>query len=213
MGAKFGPLRHYLGAMRMAWTAGCFGFALAAGAQSGEHPFLESYDLTVQEGRVLVQWVMQGGATCDGSAVERSTDGERFETVHRLEGLCGDPAVPVPYSWADADPPELSTLHYRIAFAAEGRSSVKRVRFDQLNRSTHRLYPSPTAGPCSLLLRVPESARVDLRIFDAQGRPVMERRGAAGRWHAIDLTGHAAGLYTVVAVAEGQRFDARVVKE
>lgn len=199
--------------MRIAWLSAGLGFTLAAAAQSGEHPFLESYELAVQEGRVLVQWVMQGGATCDGSAVERSTDGERFETVHRLEGLCGDPAVPVPYSWADADPPELSTLHYRIVFAAEGRSSVKSVRFDQLNRSTHRLHPSPTAGPCSLLLRVPESARVDLRVLDAHGRPVMERLGAVGRRHAIDLSGHAAGLYSVVAIADGRRFDARVVKE
>jgi hypothetical protein len=187
-------------------------FALPGKAQSDEHPFIESFTLTVQEGRVLVQWTMKGGSTCDGSTVERSADGETFVPVHRIEGLCGDPEVAVPFSWADADPPELSTLCYRIVFAAEGRSSVKSVRFDQLNRSELRLYPSPTDGLSTLLLRVSASAQVELRVSDANGRLVIERLKQVGRSHVIDLAGFAAGSYAVTAIADGQRFDARVVK-
>lgn len=182
-------------------------------AQAEEHPFIESFTLSAQEGRVLVQWVMKGGSTCDGSMVERSTDGEAFVPVHRIEGLCGDPEVAVPFNWADADPPELSDLYYRIVFAAEGRSLPQQVRFDQLNRSTHRVYPSPTDGLVRVLLRMPLSAQVDLRVFDARGVLVLERLAQPGRTHEIDLTGFAMGSYQVVAIADGQRFDARVVKQ
>ncbi|HRD53274.1 MAG TPA: T9SS type A sorting domain-containing protein [Flavobacteriales bacterium] len=182
-------------------------------AQAEEHPFIESFTLAAQEGRVLLEWTMKGGSTCDGSMVERSTDGENFLPVHRIEGLCGDPEVAVHFSWADADPPELSDLYYRIVFAAEGRSLPQQVRFDQLNRSTHRVYPSPTDGMVRLLLRVPLSAQVDLRVFEANGGLVLERLAQTGRSHEIDLTGFAAGSYQVVAIADGQRFDARVVKQ
>lgn len=198
--------------MRRALAALLLVSVLRASAQTDEHPFLSAYSLQVQEGRVMVQWVMQGGSTCDGSSVERSTDGAHFIPVHRIEGLCGDPEVAVPFSWSDAEPPELSTLYYRIAFANEGRSSVKSIRFEQLNRSSLRLYPSPTDGLSTLLLRVPQSAQVDLRVFDAHGRQVMERLQQLGRSHPLDLSPFAAGVYQVVAIADGERFEARVVK-
>ncbi|MBK9177466.1 MAG: T9SS type A sorting domain-containing protein [Flavobacteriales bacterium] len=178
-----------------------------------EHPFIESFTLTVQEGRVLVQWVMKGGSTCDGSEVERSTDGETFSVVHRIEGLCGDPEVPVSFSWADAAPPELSTLFYRIQLGTEGRSSVKQVRFDQLTSSAQRFYPSPTSGETSLLLNIPASAQVELVIADAAGRVVLQRAGLVGRSHALDLRHLPAGAYTYVAEADGRRFAGRFVKE
>lgn len=177
-----------------------------------EHPYIESFTLTVQEGRVLVQWVMKGGSTCDGSEVERSLDGVHFSRVHRIEGLCGDPSVAVPFLWADAEPVELSTLHYRIVFGTEGRSSVKSVRFGQLTTSAQRFFPSPTEGMATLLLNVPASASVTLEIFDAGVRLASRSEQMVGREHALDLRGLPAGAYTYVAVADGRRLVGRFVK-
>jgi hypothetical protein len=182
-------------------------------AQPVEHPFIETYALTVQEGRVLVEWVMKGGSTCDGSAVERSIDGVNFIVAHRIEGLCGDPDVPVPFSWADADPPELSMLHYRIEFGTEGRSSVKSVRFDQLTRTEQRFYPSPTQGPATLLLNVPAGTVMDVSLFDAAGHLVMLKAGLVGRSQPLDLSRLPAGSYSYLAVADGRRFYGRFVRE
>lgn len=187
--------------------------AMNGSGQSGEHPFIESFELAVQEGRVLVQWVMKGGSTCDGSAVERSIDGVSFDVVHRIDGLCGDPSVAVPFSFADEDPPELSTLHYRIELGSEGRSSVKSVRFEQLTRSEQRFFPSPTRGEATLLLNVPQGEAVELRVIDAGGRVVMERDGLTGNRHALDLHDLGAGVYSYVAVTDGRRFSGRFVKQ
>lgn len=182
-------------------------------AQGEEHPFIESFTVAVQEGRALVHWVMKGGSTCDGSAVERSVNDGPFAVAHRIEGLCGDPDTPVAFSWADEDPPELSTLRYRIQLGTEGRSSVKTVRFEQLTRSAQRFYPSPTSGPATLLLRVPSSARVAIAITDAAGRTVLRREGVHGPRHELDLRQLPAGAYAYAAEADGQRFTGRFVKE
>lgn len=190
------------------------GLLLAFGlrAQEEAHPLLAGFAVSAQEGRVLVEWVMRGGSTCDGAAVERSVNGGDFTVVHRIEGLCGDPAFEVPYSWVDGDPPELSELRYRIDFADQGRSADKAVRFRQLTRSDLRLYPSPTTGAATLLLRAPAAAKVDLRVLDAAGSVVWEGLGLTGREHAIDLSGQAAGIYQVTAVVEGRRLVGRLVK-
>lgn len=189
----------------------CTGALRAQGGE--EHPFLASFTVVPQEGRVLVEWVMRGGSTCDGAAVERSANGGPFAVVHRIEGLCGDPAVEVPFAWVDADPPELSELRYRIVFADQGRSSEKGVRFQQLTRSDLRIYPTPTAGAATLLVRASAAARVHLRVLDAAGRLVLEQPGLTGREHAIDLSGQAAGVYQVVALVDGRRLEGRVVKQ
>lgn len=186
--------------------------ALHLRAQPEEHPFIESFSATVQEGRILLHWVMKGGSTCDGSAVERSVNGGPFAVVHRIEGLCGDPEVAVPYAWADDSPPELSTVSYRIALANEGRSTERTVEFRQLLTSEHRVYPSPTEGVATVLLRVPLSARVDLVVRDGAGRVVLRQEGRSGREHRLDLGPLPSGTYTYEAVADGRPYLGRVVK-
>lgn len=182
-------------------------------AQESEHPFIESFTLTVQEGRVQVDWVMKGGTSCDGSEVERSLNGVDFVRVHRIEGICGDPGVPVAFTWVDESPVELSTLHYRIVFGSQGRSSVKSVRFDQLVASGQKFFPSPTTGPATLLLKVPASAKVDLLVVDATGRVMLRREGLVGARHELELSGFAAGTYSYVANADGLRFEGRFVRQ
>lgn len=185
----------------------------AASGQEVEHPFIKTFELTVLDGRILVTWTMQGGSTCDGSEVLRSTNGVDFTPVHRLEGICGDAALDVPYLWMDASPPELSTVSYRIRLGLEGYSSVKSVAFAQLTTSDQRFFPSPMRDEATLLLNVPASARVDLLIFDMAGRVVLEQEGRTGREHRIVLPGARPGLYGYVARADGRGFQGRFMKE
>ncbi len=182
-------------------------------AQDDEHPFIKSFDLTVLDGRILVAWTMQGGSTCDGSEVLRSTNGVDFTAMHRIDGICGDAQFDVPYTWMDDAPPEFSTVYYRIRLGPEGVSSIKSVDFDQLITSEQRFFPSPMRDEATLLLNVPASARVDLMIFDMSGRIVWEREGLVGREHRVQIPGARAGVYGYVARVEGRTFQGRFVKE
>ena len=186
---------------------------LQAHAQDGEHPFIKTFTLTVLDGRVQVDWTMQGGSTCDGSEVLRSTDGVMFEVVHRIDGICGDPILDVPFGYRDDAPPELSRIYYRISLGIEGLSSIKYVDFAQLTDSEQRFFPSPVGNTATLLLNVPGSARVDLRIMDAGGRAVWQGNGLVGQRHELDLGFLRAGVYLYVADVAGRRFQGRFVKE
>lgn len=186
---------------------------VAGTAQEGEHPFIKSFTLTVLEGRVQVDWTMQGGSTCDGSEVLRSTDGVNFQAIHRIDGICGDPIFDVPFGYRDDDPPELSRLFYRINLGLEGQSSIKFVDFAQLTESQQRFFPSPVRNTATLVLNVPGSARVDLLLFDMGGRQVWARNGLVGKQHELDLSFLHAGVYLYVAEVAGRRFQGRFVKE
>jgi len=189
------------------------GFTSNVCAQSDEHPFIRTFTLTVLDGRVQVDWTMQGGSTCDGSEVLRSTDGVGFSVIHRIEGICGDPILDVPFGYRDDSPPELSRIYYRINLGLEGYSSIKFVDFAQLTESQQRFFPSPVRTTATLVLNVPGSARVDLGIFDMGGRSVWERKGMVGREHMLELGFLQAGVYLYVADVAGRRFQGRFAKE
>jgi hypothetical protein len=178
-----------------------------------EHPFIASYTLTELDGAIRIEWVLQGGSTCNGQEVERSTDGLSFQPVHRILGICGDPTVAVPFSWADTAPPEFSTVHYRIKLGFDGYSSVKTIVFDQLITSDQRFFPSPMRDEATLLLNVPATSTVQLSIWDAAGHLLQQHGALPGPALHIALPGHGPGVYTYVAISEGRTFTGRFVKE
>lgn len=181
-------------------------------AQEVEHPFIGSFELRVLDGSIHVSWTMQGGSTCDGTEVMRSSDGQHFEAVHRMEGICGDAISDLPFAWIDRSPPEFRTVYYRIKLGAEGSSSVKSVNFAQLTAGDQRFFPSPMQERATLVLNVPASARVDLLIVDMAGRVVLEQAGLLGRSHSIELPQARAGMYAYIARSEGRSFQGRFIK-
>jgi hypothetical protein len=177
-----------------------------------EHPFIAAYELTVFDGGIRIDWTIQGGSTCNGQDVERSTDGIDFTQVHRIEGICGSTSEPLPYGWVDDAPPEFSTVYYRVKLGSDGYTSVKSVLFNQLTTSDQRFFPSPMADEATLLLNIPSSASFDLIVWDAAGRVVFQRAGVQGNHIRFGLPGVAAGAFSYQASSEGRLFKGRFVK-
>jgi hypothetical protein len=144
--------------------------------------------------------------------VERSSDGLAFTSVHRIEGLCGDPFIARSYGWFDPAPPEFSTVFYRVKLGFDGYSSVKSVRFDQLVTNDQLFFPNPANDQATLVLNLPASSRVDLQVFDAEGRLVIERKNHPGPLFDLELEALGTGLFTYLAISNERRFIGRFVK-
>ncbi len=190
-----------------------YGTLFAADLSAQEHPFITHYSLTEISGGINIEWTLQGGSTCNGQDIERSVDGLRFEAVHRILGICGDPEVAVSFNWLDIAPPEFSTVHYRIKLGSEGYTSIKTVVYEQLVNSDQRFFPSPMRDEATLLLNVPIGAMVDLQIWDAGGKLVLDRRSVAGPKLDLFLPNLRGGVYSYNATSQGKRFKGRFVKE
>lgn len=186
--------------------------AVTTVASAQEHPFLADHQLTELEGGIRIDWTILGGSTCDGQEVERSNDGLSFSAVHRIDGPCGDPFIPRSYGWFDPAPPEFSTVFYRVKLGFDGYSSVKSVRFDQLVISDQLFFPNPANDQATLVLNLPASSRVDLQVFDAEGRLVIERKNHPGPLFDLELEALGTGLFTYLAISNERRFIGRFVK-
>lgn len=176
-----------------------------------EHPFIAHYELSELSGGIRVDWTIQGGSTCNGQEVERSSDGINFTEVHHIAGICGDPTNAVSYQWFDASPPELSTVFYRIQLGFEGYSSVKSLEYEQIETSDQRFFPSPMNEVATLLLKVPIGTAVDLSVWNSNGQLVHQRTNIGGKVDLV-LPGLRAGVYSYRALSDGKVFSGRFVK-
>ena len=178
-----------------------------------EHPFLSNYTLTELPNGVLVNWTIQGGSTCDGQEVQRSSDSLNYVPIHTIQGICGSPDAITPYTWFDAAPPELSTFYYRIKLGFDGFSSVKSVFYGQLNSSDQRFYPDPAHDAAKLVLNVPLNMPVDLLVWNSQGTLVLQRTSMPGPELDVPVETLPAGPYIYRATTKaGRKFQGRFFK-
>ena len=191
------------------------GLSLLCGqwARAQEHPFLSAFTLTENTASITLDWTLVAGSTCAGTKVERSQNGVDFTVVHEIFGVCGAIEQPVDYSWIDPAPPEFSAVYYRLQLGVNGSSSIQSLVFDQLVTTEQRAYPSPTADEVTIAVRLPQQAKVDIRLYDARGALVLERLGMNGPVHTLSLAAKSAGVYLYDVENDGRHFRGRLVLE
>ncbi len=178
-----------------------------------EHPFLGAFSVEEVDGGVRVAWTIMAGGTCDGQDVMRSTDSVHFTSVHRIDGLCGDPEEPVSFAWSDAAPPELLRVYYRIKLGYADYSSVKWLDVDQLIEREQVVFPSPASDRVTLVFHAPLNTEIFLRVHAVDGSCVRAHDTRGAPRLEVDIAGLAPGLYVYAALAGGKRFTGRFVKE
>jgi lysophospholipase L1-like esterase len=94
---------------------------------------------------------------------------------------------------------EPTTTWYRAAEVGTGME-------ERFSTNSLLLYPNPTGG--LLQLELPDEGIAQVRVFDAEGRMVLQ---VHDRW--LDLRGIPSGLYAVEVILEGKRWMGRVVRE
>ncbi|WKZ67962.1 MAG: FG-GAP-like repeat-containing protein [Flavobacteriales bacterium] len=139
--------------------------------------------------------------------IERSTDGLAWSEAGRLPAA-GHSQQVIEYTWRDAAPSSFATVYYRLRQVdLDGQEEVLAVLPMEACGGTDLelvVLPNPTDGPVEL--RWPpqdEAAGIsELRVLDAHGRVLRsERVNAQALWTTMDLSGLAAGVYSIIGIS------------
>ena len=107
----------------------------------------------------------------------------------------------------------MRTAYNRIALGIEGLCSVKSVNLIAFFGADHHTFPLPIGEKDTLMLVVAGSAQVELFLFGAIGMLLLERSGLKRSEHQIELLDGAPGVDLYLALAGGQGFRGRLVRE
>jgi hypothetical protein len=153
------------------------------------------FTATAKGHEVQLQWATASELNNAGFHVERSSDGERFESIAQVEGM-GTSNTMTQYEAIDSAPlPGLS--YYRLRQTdLDGATTVSAVVPVVMSAGRWVAYPNP-ANSVITLSGGTDTGTARAEVYDVQGRRVLQNAFPGGAF-TFDLTALPAGLYHVL---------------
>lgn len=160
-------------------------------------PYLNSFSLSEINGKVYLQWIIASGNTCDGVYVYRSADGENFEEIGKIGGICGSPYSAVSYDYWDSLPLLNTTSYYRLELGNLGFSDILAVQLFDFSKNPYQIIPHPATAETVIYFDNPSLELFTLQIFYQNGQQLYEAQ-TASREFKLKQAQLDAGLYVFV---------------
>lgn len=158
------------------------------------HPILRTFNATLVGDDVRLNWIITGGETCSGIVIQRSLDGLFFETIGKIDGICGSPDVDVPYVFVDPAPAENQQNTYRLELGTQGYSDVRSVEFVPLNNQGFNVRYDIVSRTATIFFQNDLNDRVDFALYSINGAKVAEGF-TNGNSIALDIYNHARQIF------------------
>lgn len=173
-------------------SLGCW--MLLGSAYTQDVPEIGYFNLSTGEGKVYLSWQLKAGATCFGITVHRSADGQFFDPIGGIEGVCGDLSKPESYNFVDEDPPVNQRVFYRLELGLGNFTEIRYVDVVDLGDESYQVRPNPVATNARIIFANPQKEESTLHVLNLQGQTIYRQSTRLDHFdiHARDLS---AGLY------------------
>jgi len=208
------------------WTPGGSGFNLAWNLTNGASldcsvtplPIeLLSFSAKAAKGEVKLAWITAAEINNDYFTIERSRDGENFESIIVVDGA-GNSTQQLLYQSIDGEPLN-GISYYRLKQTDyDGKfsySDVVPVRFDA-KQELFYLQPNPARDRVEVVFTASEDGRNHIRVTNYNGQIVYDRETdvhAGVNRHPVDIGSLPSGIYFVTLENEVEILQMRLVKD
>lgn len=175
------------------------------------------FTATAQGGQALLQWHTTGDENGGYYVVQRSRDGQAYDSLATIASSGGSPSSTHTYAFTDPDPIK-ALNYYRIRqVSADGRSvysSAVQLSFLQ-NGFSAVLLPNPVRGDVKMRLQTDRATSVQIRVSDAMGHILFSRQQElvpGSSVYTIPVKGLTAGTYFVIIHFSNTRITKKFIK-
>ncbi len=158
------------------------------------HPILRYLTINLIEDEIRLNWVITGGNTCSGIRIQRSDDGQFFETIGEIDGVCGSPDVDVPYVFMDTNPLPNQRNYYRLELGTQGYSSPVSIQYVPLNNKGFALTYDVISRTATIHFNNEDQDKVSYDLISTSGRLVYESTTNRS-WITVNLSPYAPQIY------------------
>ena len=157
-----------------------------------QHPLLNNFIGFQQDKNIHLSWTFTSGSQCNGTRIFRSNDGERFEEIGRIPGICGASDTPVTYSFTDSLPFPNTINYYRLELGNQGFSTAFAIDYYVPGEDGYSVITSELG--VEVLVDKPPARKGVAQIFDIRGSmvdefeftsrriPLMQKKGRTGMY-------------------------------
>lgn len=161
---------------------------------TAQHTILDDFSVFQFDDEVYLSWVIGRGNTCNGITIERSTDGQFFEEIGHIAGICGSPDFAQPYSHSDQHPAKNQVNYYRLELGLQGYSEVRSVEFIHVGNDGFQVRPNPAVDDVRILFNNRLGHQHQLEIFSISGA-LLEQHQSNSNLFELNVSNLNGGLY------------------
>ncbi|MBK6347319.1 MAG: hypothetical protein IPF68_15565 [Bacteroidales bacterium] len=144
------------------------------------HALLQDFS-GYQEGSYLVlRWTFRSGSLCEGTRIERSTDGLFYTEIGRIPGFCGNPDSPITYTFTDSLPGVNTVNYYRLELGNYGFSSIVPLEHLNLGKNSFIVFSDSTGQTEIYFHNVPGRTGTAV-LYSSDGKRIMETEISGNR--------------------------------
>lgn len=164
------------------------------GLKAQDSSILSLFQATAFEGKVLLNWQIIAGSTCDGVKIMHATDSVNFTQIGEIIGVCGSVTEPVNYSFTHDTPVKNGKNYYRLQLGAAGKSNVIHILLVDVEGGGYQIRPHPVSNAATLYFDKASQGLHTLTFFTMGGLQVQWYKSVG---NAFDIYTHglANGLY------------------
>lgn len=174
---------------------------LSAPVKAQETNFISFFKVTENKGRVLLNWQITAGNTCNGIQIFRGTDSTQLIQIGEIIGVCGSVDQPVDYNFVDENPIKNISTYYRIQFGFQGYSPIVVILVNATGDGGTQVRPHPINTRGKILFTRTTTDSYILELYNLYGQKVLELTTTES-FFDIDADILPNGVYTYIISAE-----------
>ncbi|MHC1776111.1 MAG: hypothetical protein AB9834_11930 [Lentimicrobium sp.] len=133
------------------------------------HTLLQDFSGYQQDNQIFLRWTFRGGSLCEGTRVERSSDGLVFSQIGEISGICGSPDAAITFNFTDSFPSPNALNYYRLELGNFGYTSTLPVEFLKINENGFVVL-STFSGQTDILFQNLPGRTGEAIIYSSDGR-------------------------------------------
>lgn len=154
----------------MKWIYGIALFFMSSALIGQDITFVSGFELLEVSDGVFINWQIDSGYTCQGVDILRSTDGNNFEEIGHISGVCGSLTKPVSYSFMDENPVKNVLNYYRLKLNGYGYTEILSLYVHEVPSEGMLLYPNPASvGEITIKFSNPNSREAVVQVINTNG--------------------------------------------
>lgn len=133
---------------------------------------LRYFNVDVSNNKVLINWTLNAGNTCNGTIIYRSSDSLNFYQIGNIQGTCGDLSNVTTYSFTDQSPIPNMKNYYKLDLGGIEHSEVRATELLIMNQNSYIIYPNPITNSSKIKFKNDNLNVVTLTVCNEFGQIV-----------------------------------------
>lgn len=146
-------------------------------------------------GKVLLNWQIVKGQTCNGIQIYRSVNNSNFVQIGEIVGVCGSSLEAINYNFTDNNPIKNQENLYRLDLGGYGNSEILRKEVLDVQSEGFQIRPHPVVATSKLYFYNSKNKTHTLTVYNITGQEVLRTETTENYFNLISSSSFQSGVY------------------